>query len=87
MDTVDLENWTENIFNRAKSIFEDYLNNKIDLVRKQGSPTTTAKEAVINEFNKCEICNKIFIDKSQWECKLYMYLVKKNFRILYNPFK
>jgi hypothetical protein len=69
LDTVDLENWAQNIFDKAKSIFEDYLNNKMDL-RNQISPSISTNHEVINEFNKCEICNKIFVDKSQWESHL-----------------
>ncbi len=69
--------WNENIFDKAKSIFNSYLEgfqkdpdsnlNK----RDDDSLEKSTAENDIFQYNKCKICdNKIFINKFQWECKL-----------------
>ena len=72
-----MDKWSENIFDTAKNTFEEYLNEtnvnlkQVDIVK----PDTN-----VSEFNKCEICDKIFVDKFQWECKALdkFDLLKKN---------
>lgn len=67
LDTVDLEKWSENIFNKAKEIFKLYLDDS-NYNSKHIKTETELDE--INEFNKCEICDKVFVDKHQWTCHL-----------------
>lgn len=70
LDTTDLENWNEKIFQNAVDVFTDYstrydLDNNIELNK---SESDEPKDDVF-EFNKCEICKKTFVNKFQWECK------------------
>lgn len=70
LDTSDLEKWNENIFEKATNIYEDYLNrfeknNAIEL----NKTNNVSEECDIFEYNKCEECNLVFINKNQWNCK------------------
>ena len=74
LDTTDLLKWRENIFEKATKIFnENYFlayekDNNADLNKKSDSETSqTYKE--IFEYNQCKACDKVFINKSQWDGK------------------
>lgn len=68
LDTFDLTKWSENVFEKAKSVFENYLN-EVNLIQLQDDKPEK-NDVKVNEFNKCDICDKIFVDKFQWECKI-----------------
>jgi hypothetical protein len=68
LDTVDLNKWSENVLEKAKTIFEKYLNETDSIQLQQDKPEKN--NTIINELNKCDICDKIFVDKFQWECTI-----------------
>ena len=74
LDTTDLNKWTENIFEKSSKIFKDYLeryeqNCDSNLNERKEPCKFVHLGAEIHEYNKCEICDKVFVNKSQWNCK------------------
>ena len=87
LDTVDLNKWSENVLEKAKIIFEEYLSQSGSIRLQQDKPEKN--NTTVNEFNKCDICDKIFVDKFQWECNIkithhltFMFSIKKYFKII-----
>ena len=73
LDSSDLDKWNEKVLDKSKSIFKDYLdkfekNNKVALNLRRHEIKDESKE--IHVFNKCEVCDRIFVNKFQWECKI-----------------
>lgn len=68
VDTSDVGKWDENIFEPARVNFEEYLNgtNRFKIVEDD---TGFEKESKF-EYNKCEDCEKVFVDKFQWKGNL-----------------
>lgn len=80
MDTTNLDKWNENIFDKAACVFKDYLDTyendvNVDINKIKRSSESLApneeKEEEIHEFNKCSICDRIFIDRSQWTSNFF----------------
>ena len=67
LDTTDLDKWDEVIFDKAVKIFQNYLTGNVISL-----PETTSKEDSIFEYNKCETCDLIFVEKNQWECEAFL---------------
>jgi hypothetical protein len=72
LDTTDLNKWTENILEKSTAVFGDYLERfekdcEANLNLKNESTKCSNEE--IHVHNKCEICDRIFINKSQWTGK------------------
>jgi len=57
--------WDETIFEVAKQRFETYLEGTNELK----ALTDDFKNETCFEYNKCEKCDKVFVDKFQWDCK------------------
>ena len=75
LDTTNLEKWTENIYDKAKNTFNDYLvrfeeDQNADLNKKSDNIGSFGKQEEIFEYNKCESCEKVFINKFQWDCHI-----------------
>lgn len=76
LDTTDLTSWEENIFGKASNVFDNYLsrfeqNPDVSLnTRDDTNEENTSKSDEIFEFNKCEICDRVFVNKDQWTSKL-----------------
>lgn len=68
VDTSDVGKWDEDIFEPARANFEEYLNgtNRFKIV---GDATGFEKESKF-EYNKCQDCDKVFVDKLQWKGNL-----------------
>ncbi|CAF0905323.1 unnamed protein product [Brachionus calyciflorus] len=71
LDTTDLNKWNENIFQKAVDKFTDYMtrfesDNQVELNKSDKNESVDE----VFEFNKCEICNKIFVNKFQWDCHI-----------------
>lgn len=78
LDTTDLDKWKENILTKATNIFDDYLiqyenDNHVELNRDE-EETTVKPNNEIFEYNKCEICDKVFINKDQWKSKISIFV-------------
>jgi hypothetical protein len=77
LDTSDLNKWKENVFERARSIYEHYERdlekglepNKIQKALLNLNNKKDDQEA-IHEYNECYICNRVFVNKFQWQCHL-----------------
>lgn len=71
LDTTNLEKWNENVFDKARDTFkEKYLDMfeahpDADLNKNDGEFYPDD----VFEFNKCEICDREFKNKFQWECE------------------
>jgi tRNA A37 N6-isopentenylltransferase MiaA len=75
VDTSDLIRWDENILGNSIKIFENYLSKyeeNIDAnLNVQEVDNNQSHESVF-EYNKCEICDRVFVNKFQWQCNLFM---------------
>ena len=72
LDTTDLTKWTENIYEKARQTFADYLDRfekdpSSNLNQRSESIEYVNLNEEIHQYNKCEICDRIFINKSQWD--------------------
>ena len=68
VDTSDVAQWDEKIFEPARSTFEAYLNGTNKPKKKEDAENFETSSKF--EYNKCEYCDKIFVDKFQWNCNL-----------------
>ena len=72
LDTSCLQKWTESVFEVAKNVLHDDL----ESFEKHGQfvqeSNETNKQEDIYEFNKCDVCDKTFINKDQWNGKNYL---------------
>lgn len=66
IDTSDISNWDNEIFGKAQKEFQNYL----DGTQIIKSSSETQKDSVF-QYNKCESCDRVFVDKFQWECKIF----------------
>lgn len=63
LNTNDLEKWIENVFETADEIFESFLEKRPS---KHKPLEKAMKDEIIFENNNCNICNRVFITKKQW---------------------
>lgn len=66
VDTSDVSKWDEEIFEPARIIFENYLNGTQQAKITAGD----FKKDTNFEYNKCNTCDRVFVDKFQWNCHL-----------------
>lgn len=64
IDTSDISNWDEDIFEKARKEFQSYLYG----TQSTKDSIDVQKDSVF-EYNKCESCDRVFVDKFQWNCK------------------
>jgi hypothetical protein len=87
LDTSDLDKWNEDVLDKSKSIYKDYLdrfdkNIEIDLNFKENQINNNESKE-IHVYNKCEVCDRIFVNNFQWNCKNWCFicLMKISFKI------
>ena len=71
LDTSDVSRWDETIFEVAKQKFETYLDGRNGL----NAVTDDFKKETCFEYNKCKQCDKVFVDKFQWDCKKRFFII------------
>ncbi|RNA21623.1 tRNA mitochondrial [Brachionus plicatilis] len=71
IDTTDLTKWDQSVFSKALSTFTDCLNRyELDNQVEINKMDTAEEKGDHFQFNKCDICDRVFINKFQWECHL-----------------
>jgi len=74
IDTSDLVKWDENIFGNSMKMFENYLKKFEEYpdanLNQQEVDNNQSNESVF-EYNKCEICDRVFVNKFQWQCNSF----------------
>jgi len=65
IDTSDISNWDEDIFEKARKEFQSYLYG----TQATKDSVDVQKDSVF-EYNKCESCDRVFVDKFQWNCHI-----------------
>lgn len=74
VDTTNLTDWDEKIFGNSMKIFDSYLSkfeeNPDANLNQQEVDNNQSNESVF-EYNKCEICDRVFVNKFQWQCNSF----------------